>query len=291
MKMNKMFAGLVAFVAGMALSAGSALATNGYVGGDFAMMKLVPYYETGDTKATIIGIQNLSPQESATMAANNLVSAIMVFLDGKALSTVDGATGTTAEAARDAINLEFGGTDITTASVLSAGMLELEAAAKAALAKAQARTYTEHVYVTANVHDSMGMMMGSATLCLAEHQFGHVVLQGAENMMTDTNQGMVLSVMDGDIAEYGYVEIMAGAEKFSGCGGSGPVNSVTIDPAPAASNMIATWAIIQDVGMGFFGTEVGSATISKARNLGPGTDLTETGDDGPPELACYTAVR
>ena len=50
MKMNKMFTGLIALVAGVALSAGSAFATAGYVGGDPAMMKLVPYFETGDAK-------------------------------------------------------------------------------------------------------------------------------------------------------------------------------------------------------------------------------------------------
>ena len=65
MKMNKLFAGLIAFVAGVALSAGSAFATKGYMSGDPAPMKLVPYYETGDSRATIIGIQNLSPQEAS----------------------------------------------------------------------------------------------------------------------------------------------------------------------------------------------------------------------------------
>ena len=75
MNMNKLFAGLIAFVAGVALSAGSAFATNGYVGGDFARMKLVPYYETGDNRATIIGIQNLSPQQAATMAQHALVAS------------------------------------------------------------------------------------------------------------------------------------------------------------------------------------------------------------------------
>ena len=75
MTMNKFFAGLIAFVAGVALSAGSAFATAGYVGGDPAMMKLVPYYETGPMKATIIGIQNMSPQEAATMALHAAVTA------------------------------------------------------------------------------------------------------------------------------------------------------------------------------------------------------------------------
>ena len=75
MKMDKFCAGLVALVAGLALSAGNASATRGYVGGDPAMMKLVPYFETGAMKATIIGIQNLSEQEASTMTAAMAVMA------------------------------------------------------------------------------------------------------------------------------------------------------------------------------------------------------------------------
>ena len=235
-RMKSMFAGLIALVAGVALSAGSAFATNGYMGGDFAQMKLIPYYETGDTKATIIGIQNLSPQEMDTMDRNNKVAALKMLLDGQAVNqdTPGGA------AAVGAVRLESTGAylatsdlpaDLSTVTTWSApaptaAQLELRAAVEAALGKAEAATYTEHVYVTVNVYDKMGMKMddGSATLCLAEHQFGHVTLQGmsADMMMDDTNQGAVLSVMDEEIAAYGYVEIMAGTQKFTGCGGSGP---------------------------------------------------------------------
>ena len=185
----------------------------------------------------------------------------------------------------------------TTTLGTSAVSREHTAAAQAALAKAQAATYVEHVYVTVNVHDAMGMMMESASLCLAEHQFGYVVLQGASADMMDSNQGAVLSVMDGDIDAYGYAEVSASDNKFTGCGGSGPVSSVdTRDDTTTgtattmeADSMIATWAIIQDTGSGFFGTEVLSATISKARNAG--ASATTTGDDGPPELACYTGAN
>ena len=82
MKMNKMFTGLIALVAGVALSAGSAFATAGYVGGDPARMKLVPYFETGENKATIVNVQNLSPQEAATMDLHaDLVTAAQAALD------------------------------------------------------------------------------------------------------------------------------------------------------------------------------------------------------------------
>ena len=46
------------------------------------------------------------------------------------------------------------------------------------LSAAMDNVYTEHVFVNVNVYSDMGMMMGSATLCLAEDQFGYVILQG-----------------------------------------------------------------------------------------------------------------
>ena len=61
----------------------------------------------------------------------------------------------------------------------------------------------------------MGMMMDecvSRTLCLAENQFGYVILQGFEIMSWQEhipNRSAILSVPDGDIPAYGYVEIAA----------------------------------------------------------------------------------
>ena len=148
MKMNKMFTGLIALVAGVALSAGSAFATAGYVGSDPARMKLVPYFETGEAKATIVNVQNLSPQEASTMALH--------------------ATVTAAQAALDALN-DMDDPD-----------LQMVADAEMALADAMDALQTEHLFVSVNVYDAMGMMMenASAELCLAENQFGYVILQG-----------------------------------------------------------------------------------------------------------------
>ena len=64
MKMNKMFTGLIALVAGVALSAGSAFATKGYKSGDPAMMKAGSLITKPETRvATIIGIQNMSDRK------------------------------------------------------------------------------------------------------------------------------------------------------------------------------------------------------------------------------------
>ncbi len=292
MNMKKMFAGLIALVAGLALSAGSAFATNGYVGGDHTRMKLVPWFEAGDTKATIIGIQNLSPQEQSTMDKNADVQNIQSFLAGNMLG---GASPSTAQTrAIGLINTEFGGTDITGTETLDAGELNLMAAAEAALEKAMEAQYTEHLFVVVNAYDTMGTMMASATLCLAEHQFGYVSLQGSAG--TDMGmQGKVLSVMDGDLAHgYGYVKVMAENRKFTGCGAAAPNTLQRVDDDTDSTNdlgptnsRIAAWTIIQDVGMGFFGTEVSTSTITMEQNAGLNAAADFTTDDGDPELACY----
>ena len=277
MNMKKMFAGLIALVAGLALSAGSALATKGYMGGDPAMMKLVPYYETGDNRATIIGIQNLSPQEMSTEALHQDVADLKAYLAGEAATAniTDDTDGLIPGLDADAVLLE---TD-----------LNGRATAEQALADAEMAAYTEHLFITVNVYDAMGMMMdnASATLCLAEHQFGVVVLQGsADTMMMDNTQKAVLSVMDGDIPEYGWVKIIAENRKFTGCGATAPntlMNVVLDTPGdattlPVANSMIAAWTIIQDVGDGFFGTEVPTTTIMLNAKVG---------DADMAEIACY----
>ncbi len=307
MKMNKLFAGLIAFVAGVALSAGSALATNGYRTGDSTMMKLVPYFETGANRATLIAVQNMSSQEQDTMNKNQDVANIKSFLAGNALpdTMVRGAI------ARGLINEEHVGTDIAATTMLDAAtMPDLMAAAERALATAEGMTHTEHVFVTVNVYDKMGMMMdgASATLCLAENQFGFVILQGPEMQdwqMEIPNQGMILSAMGGDIPEYGYVKVMAGNMKYQSCSITSPAGIMGVDTRAATSDtdttltgentgmteksMIAAWAIVQDTGMGFFGTEIPTATISMESNVGTLPAADATADDGDPELACYTS--
>jgi hypothetical protein len=288
MTMNKFFTGLIALVAGVALSAGSAFATKGVMAGDPAMMKLVPYYETGSMKATIIGIQNLSPREAATTMQHQVVMDIQAYLD----MAEGGATtnAVTALAAED-VTIDEG-------AMLMEGDLNTRTAAEAALETAQMAVLDEYVFVAVNVYDSMGMMMenASAELCLKEHQFGYVVLQGPADMGTDGHQGAVLSVMDGDIPAYGYVEIAADMRKYSACESASfrdPVMSIDIreagteagqlgdqaeDAAPVyigASSMVAAWTIIQDVGMGFFGTEVPTSTISRMADM-PDTDMDES---------------
>lgn len=290
MTMNKMFAGLIAFVAGVALSAGSAFATNGYVGGDHARVKLVPYFETGDSKATIIGIQNTSPQQASTIALNTDVTDIQAVLAGEAA---------TANAAGliDGIDAA-GGSLCADAAACTPGQAQdptKKANAEAALEKAKMAAHVEHLFVMVNAYDDMGMMMGSATLCLGENQFGVVVLQGPMDMMEmDGTQMHVLSYMDEEIPAYGSVRVMAEDRKFTGCGATAPNTLQRVDndddastPLAATDSKIAVWTIIQDVGDGFFGTEVPTSTLMTTAAM----DNTATANVNEAEqLDCYDAT-
>lgn len=292
MKMNKMLAGLIAFVAGMALSAGSAFATNGYVGGDHARVKLVPYFETGDSKATIIGIQNLSPQEQDTMDKNADVTDIQAVLNGgasneNAAGLITGFTTGWSLCADDAACTPGQAQDPTR-----------KANAETALATAMMNAHVEHLFVVVNAYDYMGMMMGSATLCLAENQFGVVVLQGPMDMMDmDGMQMQVLSYMDEEIPAYGSVRVMAENRKFTGCGATAPNTLMNVDTrddtgtgtftSTGADSMIAAWTIIQDVGDGFFGTEVPTSTLMTTAAVDdPATAAVNEAE----QLDCYDAV-
>ncbi len=289
MKMNKMFAGLIAFVAGVALSAGSAFATNGYTTGDSAMNKLVPYFETGDNRATLIAIQNMSPQETSTIALNADVTDIQVVLDGEQANT---------NAAGLITGFDDGNSLCADDAACTPGQTQdptKKANAEAALETAMMMAYSERVFVTVNVYNAEGVMMegASATLCLSENQSGYVVLQGPEMQdwqMEIPNQGQILTVMDGDIPEYGYAQVMAGDTKYQACSSATPagIKRVVTDSTATADAMyagamseVATWTIVQDTGMGFFGTEVPTASITMIDH--------DSDQTTPDEIACYTA--
>ena len=60
MERKKFGASLIAFVAGIALSAGTVFAQEGYLQGDSNHGKLVPFYQAEGNTATIIGLENVS---------------------------------------------------------------------------------------------------------------------------------------------------------------------------------------------------------------------------------------
>ena len=64
--------------------------------------------------------------------------------------------------------------------------------------------------LTVNVYDAMGMMMGARQNSVWRNISSDMwCSRGRKDMGTDGHQGAVLSMMDGDIPAYGYVEVMA----------------------------------------------------------------------------------
>ena len=140
----------------------------------------------------------------------------------------------------------------------------------------------ENLVLSATAYDADGMQQASTQLCLAENQFGYVVLQ--ESAATEgqeiEHRGRVLSMADEDaIADTGYVKIEA-THRVGACSVGFPrpaVEPVCItaaaeecsdaDATPAA---IAAWTIMQDVGAGFFGTEIPTVTDNAAGLMAEG---------------------
>ena len=202
MKMDRLFAGMVACVAGFALSAGSAFATEGYVTGDPAPAKVIPYYEVGGSLSTIIGVQNLSPRQADT--PDNVTEYTIVAV------TVQNMAGDLLVPLRDEI-------------------------------------------------------------CLATNQFGFVILQEREAMPGQETgvRGIVLSMMDSDvdlrIPQSGFVTLRSNPQKFQSCD---QIADNAIGGDDTDEEDIAAWTVMQDVGTGFFGTEIPTVTVDIAAGTG-----------------------
>ncbi len=215
---------LVALMTGVALSVGSVWAqapdglapraTAGYLMGDPAPGKLIPYFKVSPTLATIIGIENA--EEDASLSP---------------------------------VNLNLGGEDV-------------------------------QVHVT--VFNKSSVELLNLDLCMSPLDFGYIVLQkGAPtaaqiaDLNKDTSHGgqattrgsqpkaIVLSVDTGDIATEGYVSVRAVTEFGTNNGTCG--NGFTGEDQEGfipdgIAEPLATWAILLDVGSGFFATEIPTPT-------------------------------
>ena len=130
--------------------------------------------------------------------------------------------------------------------------------------------------------DARGMPMASGTLCLDPHGFGVVVLQGEEGESTDTE----LRISTYGMMNEGYVVVQYYAAKI-GCAISRldppdttpnpQVDDTGARTAFEAMNKFATWAVLQDVGDGAFGTEIPSATVDMESRVESATDDTAVG--------------
>jgi hypothetical protein len=199
---------LVALVTGVVLSAGSALAQSGYLMGDPATGKLIPFYRTGPTLSTLIGFTNTE-------------------------GDIDGP------------NVGEGDLDVhvTIFSKRSVEILDFD-------------------------------------LCLSPSDFGFLVLQhnpatAAQNEelfgpLKRFHKARIFSVTGDGIPAEGYVTMAIQAEFNSQngtCNGletdeDGPIFPPTVDVLTNHTNEdhLATWAILAEVGSGFYATEIPTPT-------------------------------
>lgn len=285
MKMDRFFTGLVALVAGLALSAGSAYATKGYLMGDSAPSKLVPHYEIGDTKNTIIGVQNMMSGDNENQECG-ILNSLTAPLPQVCMGDYDNdpATDPTGPAADNA--------------------------AQIATANAQANMDdATNLIVTAMAYGPSGAMQATKDICLAPGAFGYFVLGkmgmdmemgpnaamfsmgdgtfGTDGTMTTTNDDGTTTTGPMYV-DYGYVTLVA-SDRVSHCDGRRTPNDeavrITVPNSDADNDRIvnpaiAAWTIIHDPGMGSFGVEVPTVTVTMNR----GENNTIVGDG---MLACY----
>ena len=287
MKMDRFFTGLVALVAGLALSAGSAYATKGYLMGDSAPSKLVPHYEIGDTKQTIIGVQNMmSGDNDKIECANDANDAVATDLPNACLLDTD----------------DNPATDPVAPTAGATGNL--------AQANAQANMDdAKNLIVTATAYGPSGKMQATKDICLAQGAFGYFVLGKMDMGMEMGPNAAMFSMGDGTFGtdgtmtttnddgttttgpmyvDYGYVTLVA-SDRVRHCDGrrtpSDEAVKIVVPNSEAASTRIvnpaiAAWTIVQDIGGAFFGVEVPTATVTMNR----GENMTIVGDG---MLDCY----
>lgn len=289
MKMDRFFTGLVALVAGLALSAGSAYATKGYTMGDSAPSKLVPHYEIGDTKNTIIGVQNMMSGDNDQVECQ----------DNQATPAPLTATGT--PPLPQVCLLDHDDNPATDPIPPTADTLD-DANTQANMDDAT------NLIVTAMAYGPSGEMQATKDICLAPGAFGYFVL-GKMDMDMDMGANAAMFTMadgigvDGTMetknddgttttgpmyVDYGYVTLVA-SDRVSHCDGRRTPNDeavrITVPNSDAASlrivnPAIAAWTIVHDPGMGSFGVEVPTVTVTMDR----GENNTIVGDG---TLACY----
>ena len=98
------------------------------------------------------------------------------------------------------------------------------------------------------VYDADGGVAAGGYICLGPDEFGYVVLQNAQPPL-DQDFGIYFSVARDAIDSTGFVGLAYAGTRNSCSDGAGATASDT-------SSAMVAWAVLQDVGSGFFATEV-----------------------------------
>lgn len=107
--------------------------------------------------------------------------------------------------------------------------------------------------INVTVHDTDGGVAAGGYICLGENEFGYVVLQNATPPL-DEDFGIYFSVARDAIDRTGFVGLAYAGTRNSCSDGTGATQATA--RTDAAEFAMVAWAVLQDVGSGFFATEV-----------------------------------
>ena len=122
--------------------------------------------------------------------------------------------------------------------------------------------------INVTVHDPDGGAAAGGYICLGPNEFGYVVLQNATPPL-DEDFGIYFSVARDAIDRTGFVGLAYAGTRNSCSDGSGAV-------AGASADVMVAWAVLQDVGSGFFATEIPVVQVGWEVGV-TGTGLPEQG--------------
>ena len=122
-----------------------------------------------------------------------------------------------------------------------------------------------------------GEIVETGSLCLAEDEFGAVILQSSRPTRRDTRREIYISVADNnEIGSTGFVTLAYEGDT-SDCGRAG-------NQASTEKEVMVAWAILQDVSNGFFAAEIPVTEVpwSSAVN-----EVVARAERRPQEATCY----
>ena len=126
------------------------------------------------------------------------------------------------------------------------------------------------------VHNGDNGKIKTYSLCLAEDEFGFVVLQSAKITEQDTAKGVYISVADDGIGSTGFVTLAYEGDT-SDCGRAG-------SQASTEKPVMVAWAILQDVSDGFFAAEI---PVTEAKWAAAVNAVVARAERKPQEATCY----
>ena len=119
-------------------------------------------------------------------------------------------------------------------------------------------TSSDYIFVHVVIYDTVSTEVFDVTLCLSPYDFGFIILQqdpasGAQ--VAELGAKVLIASVTGDfIPSSGYVTLYVSAVANSCTGGT--ATGTTFD----IQNSLAAWTVLQDVGTGFFATEIPTTT-------------------------------